>query len=276
EYPGAHECRRRADAGPPLRRRPLPFRQSGHDRVALPRRPRGLRARVRARAPGGDGGRCGRRLRAGGRDDRRRQRPRRARPRQRPLDPPQRRAGEDAAPRHRGPTRYALPDSRAELLGARVHGEPVYRRVNFPGNHALWRGGLFPTPAAVGKALDESDAVLIVGASVFTWFLHTEGVPFRRGLAVVQVDDDPWEIGRSYPVSLGIVADPRETLAELTRTISARMGEAERKAARERVETIGQGRAEIVARTRAAAEAEAARPPIGQAHLMHTLASLVP
>ena len=164
----------------------------------------------------------------------------------------------------------------AELLGARVHGEPVYRRVNFPGNHALWRGGLFPTPAAVGKALDESDAVLIVGASVFTWFLHTEGVPFRRGLAVVQVDDDPWEIGRSYPVSLGIVADPRETLAELTRTISARMGEAERKAARERVETIGQGRAEIVARTRAAAEAEAARTPIGQAHLMHTLASLVP
>src|SRR5437762_5736770 len=164
----------------------------------------------------------------------------------------------------------------AELLGARVHGEPVYRRTNFPGNHPLWRGGLFPSPAGVRKALDEADVVLIVGASVFTWFLHTEGVPFRRGLAVVQVDDDPWEIGRSYPVSLGIVADPRETLAELTRTISERMGEAERKAARERVETIGQGRAEIVARTRAAAEAEAARPPIGQAHLMHTLASLVP
>src|SRR5204862_547073 len=38
----------------------------------------------------------------------------------------------------------------------------------------------------------------------------------------------------------------------------------------------GVGRAEIVARTRAAAEAEAARTPIGQAHLMHTLASLVP
>src|SRR2546427_1267966 len=164
----------------------------------------------------------------------------------------------------------------AELLGARVHGEPVYRRVNFPGNHALWRGGLFPTPAAVGKALDESDAVLIVGASVFTWFLHTEGVPFRRGLAVVQVDDDPWEIGRSYPVSLGILADPRETLAELTRTISARMGEAERKAARERVETIGQGRAEIGLPTRAPAEAEAARTPVGQAHPPHTPAPLAP
>src|SRR2546429_1398784 len=161
----------------------------------------------------------------------------------------------------------------AELLGARVHGEPVYRRVNFPGNHALWRGGLFPTPAAVGKALDESDAVLIVGASVFTWFLHTEGVPFRRGLAVVQVDDDPWEIGRSYPVSLGIVADPRETLAELTRTISARMGEAERKAARERMETIGQGRAGSGLRGRAAGGAEAARTPAWPGPLMRTLSA---
>src|SRR5439155_1415389 len=104
----------------------------------------------------------------------------------------------------------------AELLGARVHGEPVYRRTNFPGDHPLWRGGLFPSPAAVGKALAESDSVLIVGANVFTWFLHTEGAPFRRELSVVQVEDDPWEIARSYPVSLGIVADPRETLVELT------------------------------------------------------------
>ncbi len=164
----------------------------------------------------------------------------------------------------------------AELLGARVHGEPVYRRTSFPGNHPLWRGGLFPSPASVRKALDESDAVLIVGANVFTWFLHTEGAPFRRELSVIQVDDDPWEVGRSYPVALGIVADPREALVELTRALASRMTDPARRAARERAETIGRGRAEIVARMRVAAEAEAQRAPIGQAHLMHTLASLLP
>jgi benzoylformate decarboxylase len=164
----------------------------------------------------------------------------------------------------------------AELLGARVHGEPVYRRTNFPGNHPLWRGGLFPAPAGVRKALDEADAVLIVGASVFTWFLHTEGAPFRRGLAVVQVDDDPWEIGRSYPVTLGVVADPRETLAELGRALSARMTEADRTAAARRAETLAQSRGTLMARVRSAAEAEAQRMPIGQAHLMHTLASVLP
>ncbi len=164
----------------------------------------------------------------------------------------------------------------AELLGARVHGEPVYRRSNFPGNHPLWRGGLFPAPSGVRKALEGSDALLIVGASVFTWFLHTEGTPFPRGLRIVQVDDDAWEIGRSYPVTLGIVADPRETLAELTHALAARQTDAQRNAAAERVEKLGKTRGELMGRVKAVAEAEAQRTPIGQAYLMATLAALLP
>jgi benzoylformate decarboxylase len=164
----------------------------------------------------------------------------------------------------------------AELVGARVHGEPVYRRTNIAGDHALWRGGLFPSPGAVRKALEECDVLLIVGANVFTWFLHTEGAPFPRGLRVIQIDDDPWEIGRSYPVALGIAADPKTTLAELASALDTRMGEAERRAAAGRVEKIGKARADVMARVRAAAEAETERTPIGQAHLMHTLASLLP
>jgi benzoylformate decarboxylase len=164
----------------------------------------------------------------------------------------------------------------AELLGARVHGEPVYRRTSFPGTHALWRGGLFPSPAGVRRALEECDALLIVGANVFTWFLHTEGTPFPRGLRVVQIDDDPWEIGRSYPVTLGIAADPKAALAELTDMLRGKLTEKDRAAAAARVEKIGAARGEMVKRVSAAARSEAERVPIGQAHLMHTLASLLP
>jgi benzoylformate decarboxylase len=164
----------------------------------------------------------------------------------------------------------------AEALGARVHGEPVYRRTNFPGDHPLWRGGLFPTPAGVRKALDEADLVLIVGASVFTWFLHTEGEPFRRGLPVIQVDDDAWEIGRSHPVTLGIVADPRAAVLALTAALDALQSEAQRRAAAARVQALGRAREALLARVRAAADAEAERVPIGQAHLMRTLATLLP
>src|SRR6059036_1985025 len=162
-----------------------------------------------------------------------------------------------------------------ELVGARVHGEPVYRRTNIAGDHPLWRGGLFPSPAGVRRALEECDALLIVGANVFTWFLHTEGTPFPRGLRVVQIDDDPWEIGRSHPISLGIAADPKATLAELAGTLRIRLTETERAAATARVEKIGKARSELMSRVRGAAQAEAERTPIGQAHLMHTLSSLL-
>src|SRR5262250_494233 len=164
----------------------------------------------------------------------------------------------------------------AELVSARVHGEPVYRRTNIAGDHALWRGGLFPSPAAVRRVLEDCDVLLIVGANVFTWFLHSEGAPFPPGLTVIQLDDDPWEIGRSYPVTLGIAADPKTTLAELTGALRARLDEAGRAAAAARLERIGRARADVVARVRAAALAETDRTPIGPAHLMHTLASLLP
>lgn len=73
----------------------------------------------------------------------------------------------------------------AETLGAPVHGEPIYRRVNFPAEHPLWRGGLHPTAAGARRALEGADAVLLVGASVFTWFLHTPGPPLRPGVPVI-------------------------------------------------------------------------------------------
>jgi benzoylformate decarboxylase len=164
----------------------------------------------------------------------------------------------------------------AELIGARVHGEPVYRRTNFPGDHALWRGGLYPSPAGVRKAVEESDAVLIIGANVFTWFLHTPGEPFPRGVPVIQLDSDPWEIGRSYRVSLGIVADCRAAIEAIGRAVAGRLTDAERAAARRRMDEVGRARAEFAARTRAAAEAERERTPISPAYLMHALAAVLP
>jgi benzoylformate decarboxylase len=164
----------------------------------------------------------------------------------------------------------------AELVGARVHGEPVFRRTSFPGDHPLWRGGLFPAPAAIRKALDGADALLIVGATVFTWFLYSPGEPFPRGLPVVQIDDDPREIGRSHAPTLGLVADPRTALAELADALGARQTAAGREAAAGRARAIGNARAEQAARVRAAAEAERDRVPISQAHLMRTLAAVAP
>jgi benzoylformate decarboxylase len=164
----------------------------------------------------------------------------------------------------------------AELIGARVHGEPIYRRQSFPGGHGLWGGGLYPAPAAVRKALGDADAVLIAGATVFTWFLHTPGEPFLRGVPVIQLDDDAREIGRSYQVTLGLAGDCRAGLVALHDAVTRRMTGDARASARERGARLMQARAAQVARTRAAAEAESDREPISVAYLMATLATLLP
>jgi benzoylformate decarboxylase len=164
----------------------------------------------------------------------------------------------------------------AELLGARVHGEPIFRRLAFPGDHALWRGGLFPAPEAVRKAVDGCDALVVVGATVFTWLLYSPAEPFPRGLPVVQIDDDPREIGRSHAPTVGIVADPKAALAELIEALAARRSPAAREAAAARVREIGAARAQQAERVRAAADAERDRVPISPAHLMKTLAAVAP
>src|SRR5262245_63601321 len=181
-------------------------------------------------------------------------------------------AGDGVARSHAVPALVAL----AERLGARVHGEPIYRRTNFPGDHPLWRGGLYPAPAGVRKALDEADVVLIVGANVFTWFLYAPGEPFPPGVPVIHVDDDARQIGRSYPVALGVLADPRSALEALQAALGAARGERARAEAAERTRELARARQELMARLRAAAESERERIPISPAYLMHVLGSSLP
>ncbi len=181
-------------------------------------------------------------------------------------------AGDGVARAHALPALVAV----AERLGARVHGEPIYRRTVFPGDHALWRGGLFPTVPAVRKALDNADAVLVVGASMFTWFLHAPGTAIPSELPLVQIGDDAWEVGKSHRISLGIVADIGATLRALDELLTTRMTEMQRLAAGQRFIDMRKARGTLVAQARAAAEADADRSPISQPYLMHTLGALLP
>jgi len=164
----------------------------------------------------------------------------------------------------------------AETIGAAVHGEPIHRRLSFPGDHPLWRGGLYPTATAVAKALERFDTVLIAGANVFTWLFHAPGSPFGANQRVVQIDDDPREISRSYPVTLGIVAALRAALSDLHEAVAKRQDDSARAAARERTATLARARDEHARRVAATADAAASRVPIAPEYLMRTLATLLP
>lgn len=107
----------------------------------------------------------------------------------------------------------------AERLGADVwlvdSSEP-----NMAAGHPLLRGQLGHMFGEVSTAaVRDADAVLIVGTYVFPEVFPELGNPFAADAAVVHVDLNAYEIAKNHPVELGIVADPKLTMAALAATL---------------------------------------------------------
>jgi len=106
----------------------------------------------------------------------------------------------------------------AEFLGAAVV-TTVQAMDCFPADHPLygWLGGTKGT--SVGNALtSQADVILAVGCRFAdeTTSSYKAGVTFSiPPTKLVQLDIDPAEIGKNYPVEAGIVADASEGLAAL-------------------------------------------------------------
>jgi acetolactate synthase-1/2/3 large subunit len=91
----------------------------------------------------------------------------------------------------------------------------------FPEHHPLSVGqtGIWGTRAA-NETAKEADVILAVGtgfgeADCSSWNpKYTFAIPPSR---LIQIDLDPQEIGKIYPVEIGIVGDARETLRDLIR-----------------------------------------------------------
>ncbi|QFZ17019.1 thiamine pyrophosphate-binding protein [Saccharothrix syringae] len=107
----------------------------------------------------------------------------------------------------------------AEALGARVWGVNS-SEFNFDATHPLYGGQLghmFGADSA--RVVAEADSVLIVGTYVFPEVFPSLDNPFKPGARIVHVDLDAYEIAKNHPVDVGIVADPKPTLAALAREL---------------------------------------------------------
>jgi benzoylformate decarboxylase len=105
--------------------------------------------------------------------------------------------------------------SLAEWLDAPVYHQPMHDRLNFPFTHPLHKGMIPPRNAAVRESLTGHDVVFVVGSHAFSPHHYTPGSPIPPGTRVVQLDDDPAELGRNFPIELGLVGGIKATLAAL-------------------------------------------------------------
>src|SRR5206468_330787 len=92
--------------------------------------------------------------------------------------------------------------------------------VNFDTTHYLYGGQLgHMFGAESARVVDDADAVLIVGTYVFPEVFPSLDSPFKRGARIVHIDLDSYEIGKNFPVGVGIAADPKVSLAALAREL---------------------------------------------------------
>jgi benzoylformate decarboxylase len=119
----------------------------------------------------------------------------------------------------------------AEALGASVWFEGLRQHTVFPTTHPSSRGMLGYDAAAIRKALDGSDAVLLVGGPFFEEVWFAPGSPFPSDAAVMQIEHAPERLARNFPLRAGLLASPRTALGALRSAIDRGAGSAFRQRA---------------------------------------------
>jgi|CXWL01.1.fsa_nt_gi acetolactate synthase-1/2/3 large subunit len=105
----------------------------------------------------------------------------------------------------------------AERLNIPVATTPKAKGV-FPEDHPLSLGvfGLAGSPQADAALLSaDTDLLLVVGTSMGEASTHAWDPRLAKDRAFLQIDVDPAEIGKNYPVSVGLVGDAKRVMMEL-------------------------------------------------------------
>ncbi len=161
----------------------------------------------------------------------------------------------------------------AEALGAPVHGSPLHGRGVFPPAHPLWQGMLNPAAGAIRAVLEGYDRVLLVGEQAFIVYPYTPGPAVPPDVELLHLSPDPGQLGRAWPVRLGLAGDPRASIDALLPLVRARVDAA---AAADALAGARPRRAEEIERLEAAALERYGPAPMHPMAAAHALVRALP
>jgi len=167
----------------------------------------------------------------------------------------------------------------AERLGAPVIHEATtsHGRSSFPAAHPLAAAPLPFWSPEVRTRLEPYDVVLVAGMKLMQLYIYHEparAVP--EHVRLVQLDDDPWELGKNYPVEVGLSGHPKSTLADLAAALDAAMDPQQRAAARARAGKIAREHQQQRETLRREAAGQNELRPMAPLYFMETLARILP
>jgi benzoylformate decarboxylase len=155
---------------------------------------------------------------------------------------------------------WALAVELAERTQAAVWVSPLSSRGSFPEDHPAFAGFLTPDRRKVAQRLSGHDVVVVLGAPVFTYHVHSEGPFLPAGTELFQLVDDPQ--AAALAPGTAVLATLRVGLAQLM----------------ERVDRVAPASREPLP-GRARPPAPSAPPPTGPMSaefVMHTVGRLMP
>lgn len=163
----------------------------------------------------------------------------------------------------------------AELVGARVY-QTWMSDVNFPVSHPQYLGDLDIGRLQTVEMLKSVDVLVVVGTPLFRQPFYLPKPLISPGTRVIQVDDNPWQVGKNYPVSAGIEGNIKVSLEELIAALQDKMPPRAVEAAGRRREDIAVEKGKMVEAFQRKARQERDNIPISISRLMQELRDAIP
>jgi thiamine pyrophosphate-dependent acetolactate synthase large subunit-like protein len=176
----------------------------------------------------------------------------------------------------------ALADAQPELAAlAELAGVPMFEcyasEFNVAATHPLYLGSIdFVAPRALRAILADCDVLLVAGAPMFQLIFPDPESPIPPATKIVQIDVNPWEIGKNVTPDLACLADPKAALAELAEQLRRRRTPEQARAAAARAERIGERTRTARRRAGEAATKSWDAVPISAPRLMHEIRQALP
>jgi benzoylformate decarboxylase len=163
----------------------------------------------------------------------------------------------------------------AELVAAPVVMEPRYSFLSFPTTHPYSFQIAERQPAFNLPVWGEPDLIFAIGCRLIREYRYLPEPVIKTETRCVHIEEDPWEIGKVFPVDLGIVADAKSALRSLLEIfpVFAEQSNGSRKT--ERIECLQKAKAQTKAELESRVKQGWDATPINAARLMRTMDKLI-
>ena len=160
----------------------------------------------------------------------------------------------------------------AETVAAPVVMEPRYSFLSFPTTHPYSFQIAERQPTFDLPVWGEPDLILAIGCRLIREYRYLPEPVIKPETRCIHIEEDPWEIGKVFPVDLGIVADAKSALRSLLETFPVN-SDGDRKL--ERVECLRKAKETVKTELEKRAQNGWDATPINAARLVRTMDKLL-